>query len=151
MPTPRISRRTLLRMLLILLEIRVPCNHYTRFGVMADYSRPSGGWRFELSGLNVKNVADALPYHKCPIAVNVRATSDKSARTRPGYVNLFNTGALLPITDIRAFSDFTASNAPRYLARNTNNQIYLDTGTLVGTLNGAGSGVFMIPFRPGAA
>ena len=47
------------------------------------------------------------------------------------------------------YAALNTNNAPRYLARDTANNIYLDTGSLVVTLSGAtSSGVWMLPFRP---
>lgn len=128
---------------------------------MADYNSPGPppvaalkferpqGWRFAFAGVNLRDVPDALPWNKYASAKNIRATPTQAIVTRPGYTLLFSTSAS-PVTDLRAYTVLGTDDLPRFLARNSANQIYLDTGALVATLTGAaGSGVSMVPFRPG--
>lgn len=55
------------------------------------------------------------------------------------------------ITDLRAYSTLLTDNLPRFLARDSSNKIYIDSGTQVGTLSGISQGAFMIPYRPNAS
>lgn len=112
------------------------------------FSRPEGGWRFEFEGVKTNDTPDAIEAKKSPYAQNIRSTYQHYPITRPGYTQLFTTTAA-PITDIRAYSTLGTDNLPRYLVRNVNNQIYLDNGTLLGTLSGSSQGVCFIPYRPG--
>jgi hypothetical protein len=115
---------------------------------MAEYNRPPQGWRFEFAGVCLRDVPDALTPNKYSAAKNIRASAKQGVQTRPGYVSLFNTGAAA-VTDLRAYAALGTDNLPRFLARDTGNAIYLDTGALIATLTGvAGSGVSMLPFRP---
>lgn len=114
---------------------------------MGGYNRPEGGWRLNFQGIKTNSTADALQPTKYPYAQNVRMVQDQSVQTRAGYA-LITTGAAVPVTDIRAYSTLDTDNLPRSLSRNSNNQIYLDTGTLVATLSGSGRGACMIPYRP---
>lgn len=109
-------------------------------------SRPEGGWRIHHQGVKTNAVADALQPTQSPYAQNIRETKDQSVQTRPGYTKLFSAAA--GVTDIRAYSTLGTDNLPRYLARNINNQIRLDDGSLAATLSGTSLGATMIPFRP---
>jgi hypothetical protein len=112
-----------------------------------EFQRPQG-WRFAFEGVNLRDVPDALPPTKFASAKNIRATATQSVQTRPGYTLEFATGGN-PVTDLRAYATLETDDKPRYLARDSVNAIYLDTGALVTTLAGApGSGVAMVPFRP---
>lgn len=113
---------------------------------MSGYSRPEGGWRAHFQGIKTNSVPDAIAPTKSPYSQNIRAVRNQSISTRPGYALLFNAAAA--VTDIRAYSTLSTDNLPRYLARNANNQIYLDNGSLVTTMAGSSLGAFMIPFRP---
>ena len=118
---------------------------------MADYSRPQG-FRFKFDGANTRSQPDALPPDKYVGAVNVRCTSDNSIRTRPGYVPQFNTGLGFPVTDIAAYAAIETDDLPRFLARDTHNNIVLDNGVTASVMAGpAGGGVSMLPFRPSAS
>ncbi len=55
------------------------------------------------------------------------------------------------ITDLRAYATLETDNLPRFLARDSSNRIWIDSGTQVGTLTGASQGVCMIPYRPNAS
>ena len=124
---------------------------------MAEFSRPQDGFRFIFGGVNTKEVPDALPADKYQAVLNVRATAEQSIRTRPGYQLYFtannnqnnNAFTPAPITDIRAYTTLGNNAFPRLMARDENGRVFLDTGRLVGNLNGnAGVGVSMNPFRP---
>ena len=118
---------------------------------MADYQRPQEGFRFYWGGIKLNSTPDACKPNKFPSAVNVRSTSQNSLRTRPGYTPNFITGGN-PVTDIRAYTTLGTDDAPRFLARDSLNGIYLDNGVLQATLGGTvGHGVSMMPFRPGAS
>lgn len=117
---------------------------------MGTYSRPNGGWRYKFDGMNTKEAPDGLSPTKYPIAVNVRGNADRSVRTRPGYALLSSTIAH-PITDIRGYAALGTDNLPRFLYRNSINQVYLDSGSLVATLGGSAQGVSFIPFRPNSS
>ena len=114
-----------------------------------DFSRPPG-WRFAFQGINLRDLPDALPPTKFASAKNIRATPTQSIQTRPGYSLLFSTGGL-SVTDVKNYDTVSPSAfAIRFLARDANNQIWLDNGTLVATLNNANPtfGVTMLAFRP---
>lgn len=118
---------------------------------MADFSRPKEGFRFTWGGMSLSSQPDALPPNKYASAFNVRSVSGNSLRTRPGYSLKFATG-LNPVTDIKAYATLGTDDLPRFLARDTANGIYLDTGSQKVILSGsAGYGVSMVPFRPGAS
>lgn len=122
---------------------------------------PKQGWRFTLGGVNLTSVPDSIDPHKQASALNVRGYSPNSIRTRPGYSKVFgtsnnNSGA--PITDIQSFTTIQTDNLPRFLARDANGGVWLDSGnttgnnavgTLVGNMNGPqGFGASMLPWRP---
>jgi hypothetical protein len=113
-----------------------------------EYSRPPEGFRFNWGGMKLNSVPDAIPPEKYAVAINVRSTSKNSIKTRPGYASKFVTGGHT-VSDIRAYATLQTDDLPRFLARDVQNGIYLDTGTLLTTLGGSvGYGVSMIPFRP---
>ena len=118
-----------------------------------NYQRPPGGFRFASKGVNLRSPADLIPPDKYSCLKNVRSVSDQTLQTRPGYVSLFTTSDAHPITDIKSYATLGTDSQPRFLARNTINKVYLDTGALVATLAGgsAGFGACMIPFRPPAS
>jgi hypothetical protein len=110
------------------------------------------GWRFIFEGVNLRDVPDALSPTKYACALNIRATSRQSIRTRPGYVPLFNIGSPALLTDIKAFATLGTDDTPRLLVRAFNDGIFMDTGLGIGTMAGPhGLGVVMLPFRPGAS
>ena len=114
---------------------------------MAGFQRPEGGWRFHFQGVKTNAPADALEATKSPYAQNIRGTKIQTVQTRPGYTQIFSTAGVA-ITDVRAYTALGTDNTPRYLARNTANQVYLDNNSLVATLAGTSQGAFMIPYRP---
>jgi len=110
-------------------------------------------FRFRFGGINLVSVPDSIPDDKWASALNIRAYSPYSVRTRPGYTNLFSTGGNA-ITDIQAFATLGTDSLPRYLARDSVGGVYLDinTGTPITTMAGPqGHGAFMVPFRPAAS
>lgn len=116
-----------------------------------EFSRPSG-YRFVFAGMNLRTQSDALPPDKYSAAVNVRSIGQQSVQTRPGYTAQFTAAAAQPITDIRAYAALGTDNNPRFLVRDSQNHLILDNGVTNATLAGTtGSGVSMIPFRPGAS
>ena len=118
---------------------------------MAEFQKPEG-WRFSFGGVNLRNQPDAIPPGKYSCAVNIRATSDQSIKTRPGFVSVFASGNNNAITDMRTYAALGTDDAPRILARDTQNRIILDSGATVATLAGnTDLGVCMLPFRPGAS
>jgi len=124
-----------------------------------DFGRPREGFRFVFNGWKVNTQPDAMSQGKYALAINVRAYSDVSTRTRPGIAALYSLGGQYP-TDINTyqplvFGSLATDNPVRTLSRGADDTIYLDgngatTGVLVGTLAGAGVsyGASMIPFRP---
>jgi hypothetical protein len=116
---------------------------------VSDYKRPSEGFRYVNGGLKTNSVPDNIPPNKYAALVNVRSVSDSSMRTRPGMVQLFSTNGS-NITDLRAYSTLNTDNKPRFLTRNANDTLFLDTGAQVGAMQGGGisPGAAMIPFRP---
>jgi len=102
--------------------------------------------------MKLNAAADALPPDKYAMAINIRGYRDNSVLTRPGQALRFATGGL-PITDLRAYTSLGSDDQPRILARDSQDNVYLDTGTKVGVLAGAGStlGATFIPFRPSAS
>jgi hypothetical protein len=116
---------------------------------MADYSRPKEGFRYSHGGVKLTDVPDAIPPGKYAALVNVRAVTDNSLRTRPGMAQLFTTNGA-NITDLRAYSTLNSDNKPRFLTRNANDTLWLDSGAQVGSMLGGGAslGAAMIPFRP---
>ncbi len=55
------------------------------------------------------------------------------------------------ITDIRAYATLETDDLPRYLARDSQNKIWIDSGGSVGQLSGSSQGACMIPYRPNAS
>lgn len=98
-------------------------------------------------GINTRLLADAMPPGKFPIAINVRADGDSKIRTRPGYTQAFTTTPT-PVTDIKTYSAIETDNLPRILTHNTTGQVFLDNGTLKGTVGTGGLGASLIPYRP---
>lgn len=102
-------------------------------------------------GLNTKDLPSALAPSKFPCALNIRTTAESNTRSRPGYVPAFriNNGSGPGITDIRAYAQLSTDDYPRFLVRDQNSNIWLDTGNLATSLAApAGYGVSMLPFRP---
>jgi len=122
----------------------------------APFTRPREGFRFRFGGLKVNEVPDAIGPTKYALAVNVREVGDSSIRTRPGQTQKFTTGNSI-ITDMRAYLGAAnaagdLSDVPRYLVRDAADNVWLDTGSSVGSLAAtAYSGAAMIPFRPAAS
>lgn len=118
---------------------------------MAETSNPVA-IRFAFGGMNLRDVADALPSGKFSMGQNIRDTAAGSIRTRPGYVPAFSTGNNA-ITDIRSYATLETDNKPRFLARDTAGEVWLDSDMSVVTLGGNnhGAGVRMIPFRPSSS
>lgn len=115
-----------------------------------EFQRPKG-FRFAFEGVNLRDKPDASLPTKYAAAKNIRGTSAQSITTRPGYTLLFATGGN-PVTDLKAYARLGTDDIPRFLARDTVNSIYLDSGVVVATLAGAVSpGVAMLPFRPGGS
>lgn len=120
---------------------------------MADtgqyYSRPKEGYRYRLGGMKLNSVPDALPPDKYPFLQNIRAITDSSIQTRSGLTQLYATGGH-PVTDINSYAALGTDNLPRFLSRGSDDSIWLDVPSSVGTLAGGGSspGATMIPFRP---
>lgn len=116
-----------------------------------QFDRPPG-WRFAFEGINLRDFPDAIGPTKFASATNIRATARQSVQTRPGYVPLFNVGAADALTDLKAYATLNTDDTPRFLARTASDGIFLDDGTGVGTLAApVGSGVKMLPFRPGGS
>lgn len=117
-----------------------------------EFLRPQEGFRFDFGGIKTNSSADSIPPNKYPLAVNLRSLNGKSVISRSGQSARFSTGGNA-ITDLRAYSRLATDDLPRILARDILDQIYLDTGSLIGTLSGsgAGPGATMIPFRPNAS
>ena len=117
---------------------------------MADYQRPQG-YRFAVGGVDLKSSPDAIPPNKYASAENCRWYSGQSVRARPGYIPLFVTGSNA-ITDIRAYAALLTNDAPRWIARDSANVLWLDTGIVITTLAGLnGGGSSLLPFRPSAS
>lgn len=117
-----------------------------------SFVRPRDQFRFSFNGMKLNAPADTIPPNKYPLAINVRSVDDNSIRTRSGQSLQFADGGL-PLTDIRTYAALLTGNAIRTLVRDSSDQIWLDTGALVGTLlpgvgGGNPPGVSMIPFRP---
>ncbi len=119
----------------------------------AYHQRPREGFRFKFGGVKTNSTPDAMPPDKYPYAQNIRSVFDESVRTRWGLSALFPTGVTIP-TDINSYTTLQTDNYPRFLARTSNDSVYLsgigDSSTLVGSLAGGGGppGASMIPFRP---
>jgi hypothetical protein len=116
---------------------------------MGDFARTREGFRFDFGGVKLNSAPDTLAPNKYALALNVRAYSNQSVRTRPG-LTLLTTTTGTQITDLRAYAALLTDNLPRILARDVSDRIWLDTGAQVGTLAGGGasSGATLIPFRP---
>jgi hypothetical protein len=114
------------------------------------FQRPAQGFRFSFGGMKLNSNPDTLPLDKYAAAVNIRALLDSSIRTRPGQTQKFATGGHT-ITDLSSYSILSTDDAPRYIARDILDSIWLDNGVVVGALVGGGAspGASMIPFRPG--
>jgi hypothetical protein len=115
-----------------------------------QFIRAKEGYRFRFHGMKTNSSPDRMPPDKFPLALNIRAYTENSVRTRPGQTQKFLTAGKT-ITDMRGYAALFTDGAPRILARDATDRIYLDTGALVGTLANAGfppPGVSMIPFRP---
>ena len=116
-----------------------------------NYQHPPG-FKFASKGVDLRSPADAMQPDKYVLLQNVRAASDTSLKTRPGYVPLFDTGDRTPITDIGSYATLGTDGEPRFLARLSSESVYLDTGAMVATLAASNqAGVSMIPFRPSAS
>jgi hypothetical protein len=55
------------------------------------------------------------------------------------------------VTDIASYATLGTDDIPRFLARTSGNDIYLDDGTLVTALPGSLEWASLLPFRPGAS
>jgi hypothetical protein len=119
----------------------------------ANYSRPKEGFRYSLGGMKTNSVPDSLPPNKYPFLQNVRALTDSSLQTRSGLTQLFPTSAHT-VTDIGSYAALFTDNLPRFLARTSDDNIWLgkagNTSANVGSLAGGGAspGATLIPFRP---
>jgi len=111
------------------------------------FQRPAEGFRFQFGGMKLNSSPDTLPPNKFPMAINVRALLDSSVQTRPGQTLKFSTGGN-HITDLGAYVGLSTDAKPRYLARDSNDLIWLDNGVQVGALAPGGPGSVLIPFRP---
>ena len=119
---------------------------------MAAFQRPPG-FKFACKGVDLRSPADAMQPDKYVLLQNVRSASDTSLQTRPGYVSLFNTSDAHPVTDIGSYATLGTDGKPRFLARLSNDKVYLDSiTTSVATLAASPyTGACMIPFRPSAS
>lgn len=117
---------------------------------MPDYKRPQEQFRFVRGGgMNTLQRPDAMRPDEYPMVVNGRWVESNAFQTRPGYTLLFKNSDGFPITDVRAYARLSTDDKPRYLARATNNKIWLDNGVQVGTLSGSGPArSVLIPYRP---
>ena len=111
------------------------------------FTRNRQGSRAIFKGWSPNNPPDSLPPEKYPYAQNVRVVNDDSIETRAGQVLSFATGGV-PVTDMRSYVELETDGLPRTLARDTNDAVWLDDGTQVGTLAAGGPGATLIPFRP---
>jgi hypothetical protein len=113
------------------------------------FNRVAEGFRFN-QGMKLNATPDSLPPNKSPLLVNVRRITDSSMQSRPGQSLKFATGPARIITDLRAYAALGTDNLPRVLARDVADAVWLDNGTLAGTLAGGGvsAGAVMLPFRP---
>jgi len=121
---------------------------------LADFVRPKDSFRFAFGGMKVNDVADALPPDKYPIAQNVRNYQARSIVARPGEHGRFFTNGR-PVWGIGSYTVLESDNRPRYLAVDSDFDVFLDTNAMVGSLAGinmgdqpAGFGVSMLSFRP---
>lgn len=118
---------------------------------MAEFTRPTEGFKFENGGVKTNALPDQIPPNKYASGVNVRSTSAGRLKTRPGYTQKFATGSN-PVTDVKGYATLGTDDLPRFLARDTGDAIYLDTGSLKATLAGPhGKGITAVPFRPPAS
>lgn len=113
---------------------------------------PKLGFRYQFGGINLTNPPDALDPTKFASAQNIRAYSPSAIRTRPGYNLLFHCGNNA-ITDVASYSAIETDNLPRYLARDSAGNIWLDgannNGVNVGNMAAPqGYGASMNPWRP---
>lgn len=124
-----------------------------------EFKRAPESFPYAFAGMNTRTRPDQLPPNKYPVAMNIRAYSATSVRTRPGQVSKFVTGGhpILALGTYAALSGAGAlitDNLPRALAYDSASAIYLDTGSLIGTLTTPFPtviGAVMIPFRPNAS
>ena len=116
---------------------------------MTDFNRPRDSFKYQLGGIKLNDAPNSIGPTKYAVGVTVRAYSDDHIHTRPGYTEVFAGGSAI-FTDIRAYSALQTDNLPRILARDAADNIYLDTGAVVGTLAGGGASpsAVLIPFRP---
>lgn len=113
------------------------------------YKRQKDGFQYTFGGLRTLKNADAFQPNKYPLATNIRSRTGNSIRTRPGLSFMFATGTgATAVTDLRAYAALATDNRPRFLARDSLDRIWLDTGAQVGSLLAGGLGVSLIPFRP---
>jgi hypothetical protein len=118
---------------------------------------PKIGFRFQVGGINLTSVPDSITPEKYACLYNVRFYSPTSVRTRPGYNPFFSTGNA-GITDIQSYTAIETDNLPRYLARDANGNVWLDSGANntagvnVGNMAAPqGFGASMNPYRPSAS
>src|SRR6266478_1685864 len=105
-----------------------------------QFQRTKEGYRFRFGGMKTNTTPDRMPPDKYPLALNVRAYTDSSVRSRPGqFLKFSGSGTPGVFTDMRAFSDLFTDDLPRILVRDSNGKIYLDNGTVQYTMAG-GSG-----------
>jgi hypothetical protein len=118
--------------------------------VTTEFKRPSEGFRFLFEGIKTNDKPDTFPPTKYPMAVNIRSYSRNQIRTRPGLANLFTAGSGASAPDLRAYTALATDDLPRILLRASDDTVWLDDGTQVGSLAGAGVGLgaTLIPFRP---
>jgi len=120
-----------------------------------DFKRDPSGFPFKFDGMKISERADTLPPGKYAVAQNVRAYSDTTVQTRPGTSTLAELGSshsAYSALDMRAYASLGGDIA-RTLIFDSNSNVWLDNGSLVGTLAGGANtfGASLIPFRPGAS
>lgn len=113
----------------------------------SDFVRPKSGFRYDFLGVSTASTPDALPPGKHPIAVNIRGYTGNQVVSRPGQLLKFTTGGHA-VTDLCSYVTLNTDELPRYLARDTQDKIWLDTGVQVGTLSAGGLGAAMLAVRP---
>src|ERR1700677_3791283 len=113
---------------------------------MAEFSRPSSGFRFKFAGLKTNCAPDACPPTKYPLAQNCRATNDDEIRCRPGMSLLFNTASGFAISNIASYSQ--GQGIVLYLASSDGNVYKDDSATPVATGFNATAIQAMLPYRP---